>query len=68
MLLYVDPFCDILEFYVFLDMHFQVCILLSLPKSNDQMLRKKLQSLISLISFMALTISLANINSKILNI
>jgi hypothetical protein len=41
---------------------------LSLPKSNDQMLRKKLQSLISLISFMALTISLANINSKILNI
>jgi hypothetical protein len=55
-------------FWLLIQVHFQVCIKLSLPKSYDQMLKKKLQSFISLISFMALTISLTNISSKILKI
>jgi hypothetical protein len=55
-------------FWISIQVHFQVCIQLSLPKSYDKMLRKKLQSFISLISFMALMISLTNISSKILKI
>jgi len=61
-------FWNSMYFWILIQLHFQVCIQLSLPKSYDQMLKKKLQSFISLISFMALTISLANINSKILKI
>lgn len=61
-------FWNSMYFWILIQVHFQVCIQLSLWNSYDQMLRKNLQKFISLISFMALTISLANINSKILKI